>query len=128
MPTSRLPGFHNLSREDRLAEIVRAAGLSNEEAAHLAGAAAAEGDLADNLSENVVSVMSVPLAVATNLIVDGEDALVPMATEESSVVAAVWVRAPALRGGPSARRRPRRWARRSARRRRASPGSTIPPA
>ena len=89
MPTSRLPGFHNLSREDRLAEIVRAAGLTNEEAAHLADAAAAEGELADNLSENVISVMSVPLAVATNLIVDGEDALVPMATEESSVVAAV---------------------------------------
>ena len=89
MTTSRLPGFHNKNREERLAEVVAAAGLSNAEAAHLADAAAAEGGLADNLSENVVSVMSVPLGVATNLIVDGEDALVPMATEESSVIAAV---------------------------------------
>ena len=89
MATSRLPGFHNLDREARLAEIVRAAGLTNEEAARLADAAAAEGDLADNLSENVISVMAIPLGVATNLVVDGEDALVPMATEESSVIAAV---------------------------------------
>ena len=89
MPTSRLPGFHNLTREERLAAVVAAAGLSNAEAAHLADAAAAEGGLADNLSENVIGVMSTPLCVATNLIVDGEEALVPMATEESSVVAAV---------------------------------------
>lgn len=33
--------------------------------------------------------MNVPLGVATNLIVDGEEVLVPMATEESSVIAAV---------------------------------------
>ncbi|MEO1614033.1 MAG: 3-hydroxy-3-methylglutaryl-CoA reductase, partial [Pseudomonadota bacterium] len=89
MAASRIPGFHDLSREDRLAEIVRAAGLTNEEAAHLADAAGPEGALADDLSENVISVMSVPLGVATNMIVDGEDVLVPMATEESSVIAAV---------------------------------------
>lgn len=89
MATSRIPGFHDLAREDRLAEIVRAAGLSNGEAAHLADAAGPEGALADDLSENVISVMSVPLGVATNMVVDGEDVLVPMATEESSVIAAV---------------------------------------
>lgn len=89
MTNSRIPGFHNLSRGDRLARIAEAAGLSEEQAAHLARAAQAEGDLADNLSENVIGVMSVPLGVATNLTVDGTDVLVPLATEESSVVAAV---------------------------------------
>ncbi|MEM8754177.1 MAG: hydroxymethylglutaryl-CoA reductase, degradative [Pseudomonadota bacterium] len=89
MTTSRLPGFHNLSRAARLDAVVEAAGLTRDEAAHLSRAAEAEGDLADHLSENVIGVMAVPLAVATNLTVDGEDALVPMATEESSVVAAV---------------------------------------
>ena len=39
--------------------------------------------------ENVVSTLSIPIGIATNVKVDGRDVLVPMATEESSVVAAV---------------------------------------
>lgn len=89
MGTSRLAGFHKLSRAERLLAVVEAAELSAEEAEELRLAAAHHGDLADHLSENVISVMSVPLGVATNLTVDGEDCLVPMATEESSVIAAV---------------------------------------
>ncbi|HBN30528.1 MAG TPA: 3-hydroxy-3-methylglutaryl-CoA reductase, partial [Rhodobacteraceae bacterium] len=57
--------------------------------ARFAHASAPEGSLADHLSENVIGIMSVPLGVATNLVVDGQDVLVPMATEESSVIAAV---------------------------------------
>lgn len=87
--TSRLPGFHQLDRAARLSAVARAAGLTNAEIDHVARAAAVEGDLADHLSENVIGVMAVPLGVATNLTVDGEDVLVPMATEESSVIAAV---------------------------------------
>ncbi len=89
MTNSRLPGFHNLTREKRLAKIAEETRLSDEQTEYLYRAAHADGGLADNLSENVISVMSVPLGVATNLIVDGQDVLVPMATEESSVVAAV---------------------------------------
>lgn len=89
MTSSRLPGFHNLSRADRLARIAEVSDLTAEQAAHLAAAAAHDGDLADNLSENVIGVMSVPLGLATNLTVDGQDVLAPLATEESSVVAAV---------------------------------------
>lgn len=89
MTSSRLPGFHALSREERLARIVAECGLTPDMAAQLEQAAAHDGTLACHLSENVVSVMAVPLGVATNLCVDGADVLVPMATEESSVVAAV---------------------------------------
>lgn len=89
MTQSRLPGFHNLTRADRLAQIAHACGLSKDQQTHLTAAAAHDGDLADDLSENVISVISVPMGVATNLIVDGQDVLVPMATEESSVIAAV---------------------------------------
>ncbi|MBV2358720.1 hydroxymethylglutaryl-CoA reductase, degradative [Thalassococcus sp. CAU 1522] len=89
MPSSRIPGFHNLNRAERLDAIAASCGLSAAQATHLAAAAAHDGDLADHLSENVISVMAVPLGVATNLVVDGTDVLVPMATEESSVVAAV---------------------------------------
>ena len=87
--TSRLPGFHNLTRAERLDTIAEASGLSDKQRAHIEAAAAYEGDLADNLAENVIGVMSIPVGVATNLAVDGQDVLVPMATEESSVIAAV---------------------------------------
>ncbi|MCF3595610.1 hydroxymethylglutaryl-CoA reductase, degradative [Rhodobacteraceae bacterium LMO-12] len=89
MASSRIPGFHNLSRADRLARLAETSGLTTDDLAHLEASAAHDGDLADNLSENVISVMAVPLGVATNMIVDGRDVLVPMATEESSVIAAV---------------------------------------
>jgi hydroxymethylglutaryl-CoA reductase len=98
MTSSRISGLHNLSRADRLTAIAEAAGLTADEVAHLKAAAVHDGDLADNLSENVISVMAVPLGVATNLIVDGRDVLVPMATEESSVIAAVCNGARACRG------------------------------
>lgn len=89
MTTSRIPGFHKLTRAERLTKITDICGLDPAQADHLRATAVPDGDLADNLSENVISVMSIPLGVATNLIVDGCDVLVPMATEESSVIAAV---------------------------------------
>ena len=89
MPNSRLPGFHNLDRDARLIAIADACDLPAADVARFRNAAKAEGDLADHLSENVIGVMSVPLGVATNMVVDGQDVLVPMATEESSVIAAV---------------------------------------
>jgi hydroxymethylglutaryl-CoA reductase len=89
MNNSRIPGFHNLDRAARLAAVAQTCGLDAAEVARFAEASQAQGDLVDNLSENVIGVMAVPLGVATNLIVDGVDVLVPMASEESSVVAAV---------------------------------------
>ena len=38
---------------------------------------------------NVIGTMNIPVGIATNMRVDGRDRLIPMATEESSVVAAV---------------------------------------
>ena len=89
MGSSRLPGFHNLDRLARLRTVAETANLSPDDVARFAHASAPEGSLADHLSENVIGIMSVPLGVATNLVVDGQDVLVPMATEESSVIAAV---------------------------------------
>lgn len=89
MPTSRLPGFHTLTRAARLTQVAQSCDLSPAEVEHLRASASHDGDLADQLGENVIGVMSVPLGVATNLTVDGQDVLVPMASEESSVIAAV---------------------------------------
>jgi hydroxymethylglutaryl-CoA reductase len=46
-------------------------------------------DTAERMIENVIGTMTIPIGVATNMVIDGRDVLVPMATEESSVVAAV---------------------------------------
>lgn len=88
MTTSRIPGLHKMARTERLDAVADAAGLSADTKAALSRNSAT-ADLADHLSENVISTIEVPLGVATNLVVDGTEVLVPMATEESSVIAAV---------------------------------------
>ncbi|MBN4678550.1 3-hydroxy-3-methylglutaryl-CoA reductase, partial [Pandoraea nosoerga] len=65
------------------------AGLDPATAAHLADMGNLSPQLADKMIENVIATMNVPIGIATNVKVDGEDVLIPMATEESSVVAAV---------------------------------------
>lgn len=87
--TSRLSGFATLSRDERLA--VLNDWLAGDKAApdSLHEVGTLPGDLVERMVENAIGTMPVPLGVATNMIVDEEDVLVPMATEESSVIAAV---------------------------------------
>jgi hydroxymethylglutaryl-CoA reductase len=91
--TSRLPGFHGKSvdaRRQHLADVgVDLADLDG--GISLADAA--------GMIENVVGRYALPLAVATNFTVDGVDALVPMAVEEPSIVAAASNAARMVRAG-----------------------------
>jgi len=87
--TSRIAGFHRLPVSERIQRIATFAGLSDAEQALLADTGHLKPELADHMIENVVGTMAIPVGVATNLRIDGTDVLVPMATEESSVVAAV---------------------------------------
>lgn len=87
--SSRIAGFHKKTPRERLDLVAGFADLSAEATERLADFGNLPADLADRLIENVVGTMNVPVGVATNMKVDGEDVLVPMATEESSVVAAV---------------------------------------
>lgn len=86
--SSRVSGFHKLGPADRLKVVQDIAGLDSATVAHLASPAL-DLHIADHMIENVVSAISIPVGVATNMKVDGRDRLIPMATEESSVVAAV---------------------------------------
>lgn len=85
--TSRLPGFYELSIEERVQVVASWAGLSEEERAALAGAGLDPGR-ADQMIENVVGIHGLPLGIATNFYINGRDYLIPMAIEEPSVVAA----------------------------------------
>ncbi len=87
--TSRIAGFHRKSPRERLDLVAAFAGLDAATVDHLADMGNLSPQLADKMIENVVGTLNVPVGVATNMKVDGEDVLVPMATEESSVVAAV---------------------------------------
>lgn len=86
---SRISGFHKMGHEERLATIQAHTGISDDEVAELHGMKGIGFELANRLVENVITTISIPVGVATNMTVDGIDRLVPMATEESSVVAAV---------------------------------------
>jgi hydroxymethylglutaryl-CoA reductase len=87
--TSRIPGFHKLRIEQRIECVSSFAGLDGKHREQLAAPSNIAAHLADHMIENMVTTIAVPVGIATNMKVDGRDVLVPMATEESSVIAAV---------------------------------------
>ncbi|MFT4891179.1 MAG: hydroxymethylglutaryl-CoA reductase, partial [Halobacteriales archaeon] len=84
---SDISGFYKLSMDERREKVKEFADLTDEEVAAMAEPALDERR-ADTLSENVVGTLEYPLSIATNFVIDGEDRLIPMAVEETSVVAA----------------------------------------
>lgn len=98
MPTSRLPGFYNLTLTERLNQAAAAAELSP-----LQLSAWNEGGLtpeaASHMVENVLGLHSLPLGLGLNFIVNGREILVPMAIEEPSVVAGASFMAKLARAG-----------------------------
>lgn len=84
---SRLSGFHKKGIMERLNEITDIADLDDKERQALIGGGLTQKG-ADRMIENVIGTLELPVGVATNFKINGEDHLVPMAIEESSVVAA----------------------------------------
>ena len=71
-------------------------GLSDEEMAILKGTPLSP-EMAEKFIENVIGSFSIPLGVANHMNIDGRDVLIPMAVEETSIIAAVsasakWIR------------------------------------
>jgi hydroxymethylglutaryl-CoA reductase len=96
---SRIPGFYNLSLQERWAEILRQGQVSTEDLAALTGEAGLSPDQANHMIENVVGVHGLPLGIALNFVVNGRQVLVPMAIEEPSVVAGASFMAKLARAG-----------------------------
>ncbi len=86
--TSRIENMRNMSPEERLDAVAKAAGLDDATRATLGAADALPVDLANGMIENVIGTFQLPMGVATNFLIDGKEYLVPMAVEEPSVVAA----------------------------------------
>lgn len=87
--SSRIAGFHKLGIQGRLDILKERCNLEPETVLAMLNTGNLPADTADHLIENVITTMNIPVGIATNMKVDAHDVLVPMATEESSVVAAV---------------------------------------
>ncbi|MBB3049943.1 hydroxymethylglutaryl-CoA reductase [Prauserella isguenensis] len=85
---SRLSGFRDESPTARRGLLAGQGGHDPDAFRALDPSAGLTVEQADHMIENVVGVFGVPLGVATNFTINDEDVLIPMATEEPSVVAA----------------------------------------
>ena len=95
---SRLQSLRNLEPEDRLKLVGQAVGLDPDSQGVLAGRDVLPMTVANGMIENVVGKFELPLAIASNFTVNGQDYLVPMVVEEPSVVAAASYMAKIARG------------------------------
>jgi hydroxymethylglutaryl-CoA reductase len=86
--TSRLPAFYKKNQGERLEILKGQVDLSETELRMLEDLKGLDFETANRMIENVIGVMPLPLAVATNFKVNGREVIVPMALEEPSVVAA----------------------------------------
>jgi hydroxymethylglutaryl-CoA reductase len=90
-------GFHRLTQRERLARVREMCDLTEEDVKVVSGQTTLPTEIAEHLIENVVGYFPIPLGIATNFTIDGRDLLIPMAVEETSIIAAAsatakWVR------------------------------------
>lgn len=90
-------GFSKLNREERLGRLKSIANLSDEDLNVLEGKTPFDLNLAEHFIENVVGYFPMPLGIAAYFRIDGRDVAIPMAVEETSIIAACsgtakWIR------------------------------------
>jgi hydroxymethylglutaryl-CoA reductase len=86
--SSRIKEFYKKTLSERLKTIQDFAALSNKEITNLKNLEGLSFKAADRMAENVISIFSLPLGIATNFVINKKEFLIPMATEEPSVIAA----------------------------------------
>ncbi|APO77214.1 3-hydroxy-3-methylglutaryl-CoA reductase protein (plasmid) [Rhizobium etli 8C-3] len=90
--------MRNLSPAERLEQVAAAAQIDDQAQTVLGAPDALPVERANGMIENVIGTFQLPLGVATNFLINGQDYLVPMAVEEPSVVAAASYMARIVRG------------------------------
>ncbi len=90
-------GFSKQSYSERLNLLNQAHVLSDQDMTYLKHGGLQDVNLAEKFVENVIGYFQLPLGVATNFKIDDRDYAVPMAVEETSIIAAAsktakWVR------------------------------------
>lgn len=85
---ARLPGFAKLSPTERIEALLKEGLLTWDEAQILKEQQGLPLSIADQLTENVLSTLDLPFSLAPYFLINGQDYVLPMVTEEPSVVAA----------------------------------------
>ena len=90
-------GFSKLNYKERLQALKKFGVLSSDDINYLENGGLQSIDLGEKFIENVLGYFQIPLGVATNFNIDGQDYIIPMAVEETSIVAAAsktakWIR------------------------------------
>jgi len=86
--SSKISGFYKLSPVERLKLVKDFSNLSKEDTEAIQSLSGLKVEDADRMIENVIGIMSVPLGIAVNFLINDKDYLIPMAIEEPSVIAA----------------------------------------
>jgi hydroxymethylglutaryl-CoA reductase len=84
--TSVVSGFYKLPIEERRAFVAQFANLNEDDVKIFSSCL--DLTTADRMIENVLGTFEVPLGLAVNFLINNKEYIIPMATEESSVVAA----------------------------------------
>jgi len=90
-------GFSKLDRDERLQSLLEIGASQEGDIAYLKEGGLQDTTLGEKFIENVIGYFQMPLGIATNFNVDGKDYVIPLAVEETSIVAAAsktakWVR------------------------------------
>lgn len=90
-------GFSKLSKEERYLKLYEMGLLTSEDIEYLQKGGLQSTHLAEHFIENVIGYFQLPLGVAMNFRIDNRDVIIPMAVEETSIIAAAsktakWVR------------------------------------
>lgn len=90
-------GFSKLDRHQRFKRLLELGFLTEEDVALLSSDRHLSINLAEKFIENVIGYFPMPLGVAVNFRIDQRDYVIPMAVEETSIIAAAsktakWVR------------------------------------
>jgi hydroxymethylglutaryl-CoA reductase len=78
--------LYEMSREERLDYIRKTTRISDDIEAMLRPLSFED---ANRMIENAIGIMSIPMGIATNFVINGREFVIPMAIEEPSVIAAV---------------------------------------
>ncbi len=92
-----LTGFSKLTRDQRFERLLEMGFITKSDIDYLKAGGVHDISLADHFIENSIGYFQIPLGVATNFNIDGKDFVIPMAVEETSIIAAAsktarWVR------------------------------------
>jgi hydroxymethylglutaryl-CoA reductase len=85
---SLFKGFSKLKRSERFQKLVDIGALDSTDVSFLKNGGIKDFEMADNFIENSIGYFQIPLGVATNFKIDGVDYVIPMAVEETSIIAA----------------------------------------